>query len=90
MGKRTYRCRQQGCPNVYTEVLGGDAAFGMNYSGADCMPCYFAALLVEYGQTPEQIEESEQLMEMFHPFLERTGWSWDNVKDSYQRRPQIM
>jgi hypothetical protein len=89
MGTRKYHCRQKGCPNTYTDVLGGDAAFGKNYGGGDCMPCYFAAQIVEYGLTPEQVEKSE-LGAMMKPFLEKTGWIWGDVEDSYQRKPVVM
>lgn len=85
-----FRCRQNGCPNTYTDVIGGDMAFGSNYRGADCLPCNFAAQLIQNRQTPEQIKQSPQLMEMFLPFLEKTGWGWADVEASFQRKPVMM
>jgi hypothetical protein len=87
---RKYRCRQKGCLNAYTDVIGGDSAFGKNYGGADCIPCNIAAQLIENGQTPELIEQHAQLMEMFLPFLKNTGWCWDDVKASFLRGPVVI
>ena len=89
-GTPRYRCRQQGCPNTYTDVLGGDNAFGRNYGGADCLPCYYAALLLSYSQTPEQIEQVPEFIGRFLPHLETMGWSWQDVKDSFTRKPVVM
>jgi hypothetical protein len=87
---RTYHCRQADCPNSYTDVLGGDAAFGSNYSGADCVPCYFAALMLSQNQTPAQVEARPELFEQMSSYLERTGWTWEDVKASYEREPVMM
>jgi len=85
-----FKCRQQGCPNTYTDVLGGDNAFGKNYGGADCLPCYYAALLIEYGLAPEQLDEVPEFKSRFLPHLEQAGWAWEDLKDSYRRQPKIM
>lgn len=85
-----HRCRQKNCPNTYTHVLGGDMAFGKHYNGGDCMPCFYAALLLEYGVTTERVEQSEQMMAMFKPHLDAMGWTWADVKNSYARGPVVM
>jgi hypothetical protein len=64
-------------------------AFGKHPKG-DCIPCGFAAEMIENGQTPEQIEQHAQLMGMFLPFLKNTGWTWDDVKASFLRGPVVM
>lgn len=87
---RNHRCRQKNCPNTYSDVIGGEMAFGKHYSGAECLPCFYAALIIEYGLTIEQIEQSENFMGMMQPHLEKTGWSWNDVRDSYQRGALLM
>lgn len=87
---KRHRCRQTGCPNTYVFVLGGDMAFGRHYQDGECIPCFYAALLLEYGLTPERVENSEQMMEMFLPHLDKMGWTWNDVRDSYQRHPVVM
>lgn len=85
-----HKCRQKGCPNTYTHVVGGIGAFGARMSGADCLPCFYAAQLLENGQTPEQIEAVPQIMELFLPHLTEAGWTWEHVKASFERRPEIL
>ena len=85
-----HRCRQMGCPNTYSDVVGGDMAFGKHYAGADCLPCFYAAMLHDNGQTPEQIEAHPTLMNEFIPHLDKCGWSWRDVKDSFNRVPAPM
>ncbi len=84
-----YRCRQNGCPNTYTDVVGGDNAFGKHKGHADCLPCFFAAQLIENGQTPEQIETMPHLVASFRDKLAPMGWTWDDVKASYARKPAL-
>ena len=45
----------------------------------------YAIQMVRQGQTVEQVEAVPQLMQMFSDLLAKTGWSWQQVKDSYQR-----
>ncbi len=89
--ERAYRCRQDGCPNYFSEVIGGDNAFGKNaIKSSDCIPCNFAAQMVDNGQTPEMVEAIPELLEGFIDLLEKTGWTWEHVKESFTRRPKIM
>lgn len=86
-----FRCRQKGCPNTFTDVIGGDMAFGKNAKkSADCTPCNIAAQMIEYGQTPEQIEAVPQMMELMLSTLKNTGWTWQHVKDCLQRKPVVI
>jgi hypothetical protein len=71
-------------------VIGGKKAFGRVRGNADCIPCNFAAQMVANGQTPEQVEAARPMMELFLPFLEKTGWCWEDVKASFERRPVIV
>jgi hypothetical protein len=89
-GNQRFKCRQAGCPNTYTNVIGGDNAFGKNHSGADCVPCNIAAQMLDNGQTPEQIEACPQMMELMLQVLKGSGWTWQDVKDSLPRRPKTM
>ena len=75
-----YRCVQKGCTNVYTETTGGDQRYS---KGATCLPCYYAGQLQHNGQTPDQIEANPQLLAMMKPHLIRGGWTWDDVKHSF-------
>lgn len=80
-----HKCRHKFCPNRYDDVIGGDNAFGKKKTGAECMPCFYASQMIQNEQTPEQIETSQQLMEMFTAHFENVGWCWQDVKDAYQR-----
>lgn len=88
--QRHYRCKQKDCPNMFTDVLGGNNAFGANAKkSADCIPCNIAAQMIENNQTPEQIEAVPQMMELMQSTLRKTGWTWEHVKDSLARQPVI-
>lgn len=63
-------------------------AFGKHYGGGDCIP--YAALFISYGLTPERAEASPQLMNLALPHLENLGWTWDDLKASFQRQPVVM
>jgi hypothetical protein len=65
-------------------------AFGRHYQGGDCLPCFYAALLHEYGVTIERVEASEQLMAMFLSHLDKMGWTWMDVRACYQREPHPL
>lgn len=82
---RRYKCRHAFCPNHYTDVIGGDTAFGKHKAGAECIPCLYAAQMVDQGQTIEQVETVPQVLEMFLKVLTMNGWTWQDMKDSYQR-----
>lgn len=86
---RRGRCRQKGCSNTFTEIIGGDG-WGMG-SGkrlyGDCLPCHFATQLHHTGLTPEQIQTHQQLGDGIRGALERGGWSWADLLKSYQRTP---
>lgn len=88
--QRRYHCRQQGCPNTYTDVLGGEQAFGKHFAGADCIPCYIAAQLHDNGQTPEMIERIPALRARCEQLLRNTGWTLAHVQASYTRHPVIF
>jgi hypothetical protein len=76
-----HKCRRPYCPNHYTDVI-GDC---WPQSGAECIPCLYAIQMVSQGTTPEQVEAVPELLENFISLLEKTGWSWQHVKDSYSR-----
>ena len=80
-----HKCRHPFCPNTYTEVIGGDNAFGKHKAGAVCVPCLYAEQMVSHGQTIEQVERVPALMQMFVGLLSKAGWTWQDMKDSYQR-----
>jgi len=82
---RRYKCRHAFCPNHYTDVIGGDTAFGKHRSGAVCIPCLYAEQMIEQEQTIEQVEECPEVTEMFTTLLHKAGWTWQDMKDSYQR-----
>ena len=82
-GKR-YRCRRSYCPNRYDDVVGADG-WGKKKSGAECLPCLYAMQMVSHGQTPEQIEAAPEMVEQFNSTLYKMGWSWRDIKDSYER-----
>lgn len=84
-GSSRYRCRNKFCPNRYGDVIGGDNAFGKHKAGAVCIPCLYAEQMTEHGQTIDQVEGVPHLMEMFIGLLAKTGWTWQDVKDSYAR-----
>lgn len=86
---KRHRCRHKFCPNRYDDVIGGDGAFGSKKTGAECMPCFYAAQFIENGQTPEQIEGSAHVMEMMLPHLEKVGWNWNDVKAAFERMKTV-
>lgn len=83
--KQRHRCRHRFCPNHYDDVIGGEGAFGKKKSGAECLPCFYAGQMILSSQTAEEVESAPYLMQAFTEFLEKTGWAWQDVKDSYQR-----
>lgn len=80
-----HKCRHKFCFNRYDDVIGGDGAFGKKKTGAECMPCFYASSLIENELTPERVEGNSQFMAEMLPHLERTGWTWQDVKDAYLR-----
>ncbi len=80
-----YACRNKFCPNRYDDTIGGDHAFGKKRSGAECIPCLYADQMVNQGLTIEKVEAVPHLMEMFVGLLSKTGWTWQDMKDSYER-----
>lgn len=76
-----HKCRRPYCNNYYTDVI-GDC---WPTTGAECVPCMYALQMVSQGTTPEQVEAVPQLTESFLDLLEKTGWTWQHVKDSYAR-----
>ena len=71
-----WKCKFPWCPNRYTDVVGGDNAFGKGRKNATCIPCMYAEQMVRHGQTIEQVEALPHLMEMFTDLLAKTGWTW--------------
>jgi hypothetical protein len=63
----------------------GQEGWGGGLKGAECIPCLYAHQMLDQGQTPEQIEAVLPLMESFVQLLGKTGWTWQDVKDSYER-----
>lgn len=49
----------------------------------------YAIQMVSQGTTPEQVEAMPELFAEFHALLERTGWTWRHVKDSYSRIKEL-
>jgi hypothetical protein len=86
---RVFHCRQEGCPNIYTEIIGGDTAFGKHPKG-DCVPCFMAAQMLSNGQIPELIETSPEIMDLLSHILKKSGWAWSDVKASFERKPVVM
>ncbi len=86
MSTRQYRCAQKGCPNTYTDLIG--QGWGRK-SGADCLPCYYAALIRQQGQVPEDIEAVSELLDQMSTHLSTLGWTWQHVKDSYVREATL-
>jgi hypothetical protein len=79
-----HNCRHSYCPNQYDDVIGA-AGWGGIQSGGECVPCLYAHQILHQGQTIEQIEAVPQLMQMFTDLLGKTGWTWQDVKDCYER-----
>jgi len=86
--KRRYKCRRPYCPNYYDDIVGA-SGWGNIKSGAECLPCLYAMQMVSHGQTPEQIEESPHMVNEFNSTLDKMGWSWQDIKDSYARIKQL-
>lgn len=86
MAKR-YKCGQPGCPNTYTEVIGGDGWGGTKASG-DCVPCHVASFIPE-GTAIESLEANSALMELAQAVLASNGWRWQDVRDSYARGARL-
>lgn len=81
-----HKCKNKWCPNYYDDVIGGDNAFGKHKAGAECIPCLYADQMVEYEITIEQVEAVPALMNQFLQLLGNTGWTWEHMKESYNRR----
>jgi hypothetical protein len=45
----------------------------------------YANQMFDQGTTPEKVESVPQLMDQFASLLEKTGWTWQHVKDSFER-----
>jgi hypothetical protein len=75
------KCRRSYCANTYNNVVGE----GMPLKGAECIPCLYAMQMVSRGHTPDQVEAVPHLFDIFHAVLERGGWTWEHVKESYSR-----
>lgn len=76
-----HKCRRPYCHNYYTDVI-GDC---WPTEGAECVPCMYALQMVSQGTTPEQVEAAPELLEAFLALLDKTGWTWWHVKESYSR-----
>jgi len=79
-----HKCRHKFCPHFYDDVIAKEG-WGGGMKGAECIPCLYALQMLDQGQTPEQVEAVPQLMESFVKLLGKTGWTWQHVKDSYER-----
>ena len=80
-----HKCRNVDCSNYYDDVIGGDSAFGKHKAGAECIPCLYAAQMVDQGTSVEKVESVPHLMEMFTRLLANTGWTWEHVKEAHAR-----
>ena len=85
----SHPCAQKGCPNRYTEVIGGGGWGAKVRPGADCLPCYYAALLRRLNSTPEAVEGNARFMSEMESHLTKGGWSWQDVKRSYNREAVV-
>ena len=83
--KTGWKGRFKFCPNRYNDVIGGDNAFGKGRKNATCIPCMYAEQMVRQGQTIEQVEAVPHLVAMFTEVLAKNGWTWQNMRDSYER-----
>jgi hypothetical protein len=81
---KRYKCRHSYCPNYYDDVI-GQGGWGTNPKKAECVPCLYAHQLLSQGQTPQDVESIPQFIEMFNSALPPMGWTWQHVKDCYQR-----
>ena len=80
------KCRQKGCPNIYTDIIGYQMPMK---PGADCLPCYYAGLMRDLGRTPEEVEGNPEFIAQFAPHLVAGGWTWEDVKQSYGREATL-
>jgi hypothetical protein len=76
------KCRRSYCSNQFSDIIGGIPTVS---AGHECVPCLYAVQMVSQGTTPEQVESIPEMMESFASLLEKTGWTWQHVKDSYAR-----
>jgi len=83
------KCRRSFCPNYYDDVIGSPGSWGKG-AKAECIPCLFACQMVDQGQTIEQIEAVPDLMSQFATLLESTGWTWEDVKQSFGRLSSLV
>lgn len=81
-----HKCAQKDCPNTYTDLIG--VGWGKK-SGADCLPCFHAGMMRSAGLTPEEAEKVPELLAQFISHLEATGWTFQDVKDSYGREATL-
>lgn len=82
---RKHKCRNEFCPNTYSDIIGADSAFGLHKAGAVCIPCLYAEQMISHGQTIDQVEAEPRIKEMFVRLLEKTGWTWQDMKDALVR-----
>ncbi len=82
--QRRYKCRNTFCGNRYDDVIGGENAFGSNKAGGVCIPCLYAEQMARQGQTIEQVEAVPKLLSMFTDLLQKTGWTWEHLKASFE------
>ncbi len=75
------KCSNSSCPNRYDDVVG----VGVRMKGSICIPCLYAEQMIDQGQTPEQVEGVQHLLEHFEAVLAKAGWTWQHIKDSYRR-----
>lgn len=80
MPVKPFKCRL--CGKGYTDVIGGDNAFGKRKGGAACIPCFYAEQMTDQGLTIEQVEGSPELLESFTSVITKAGWTWQDMKDS--------
>ena len=89
MSPRSGRCRQNGCSNTFNEIIGGQG-WGMKEGKrltGDCLPCHFAAQFHNVGRTVADIELVPELSGGIKDALERGGWTWSQLVESYDRTP---
>lgn len=79
------KCRQAGCTNTFSEMIGGETAFGPKLVG-ECIPCHFAAELHQYKLTPDRVKEGP-IGQPMADLLAKNGWSWEHLEASYNRNP---
>lgn len=83
---KRHKCRHPYCSNMYDDVVGQKGwTQHASLAGAECIPCLYVQQMLDHNQTIEQIEAIPDVMNMFTELLSKTGWKWQDVKDSYAR-----